>query len=126
MRRLTLFAVVAAVAIPALAGCGSSSQQPVDPGAGPHINTSIELANCHDWEQASTEERLGTLAQLKNFAGGPVVGNNATTPAGRGAVLDDKKAYDLLDNYCKQSFAAGFKLYLLYQRAASFSGKPAQ
>jgi len=126
MRRLTSIAALAAAGAAALVGCGSSSQQPVDPGAGPHINTSLELANCHDWEEASTEERLGTISQLKNFAGGPVVGNNATTPAGRGAVLDDKKAYDLLNEYCKQQFAAGFKLYLLYQRAASFSGKPAQ
>ena len=41
-------------------------------------------------------------------------------------MLDDSKAYDLLDNYCKNTFARGFKLYKLYERAASFSGAPAE
>ncbi|MGH2983167.1 MAG: hypothetical protein ACRDK5_02745, partial [Solirubrobacterales bacterium] len=35
------------------------------------------------------------------------------TLAGRGAVLDDKKAYDLLTAACEHRFATGFRLYLL-------------
>jgi hypothetical protein len=112
--------------VAAIAGCGGGPNTQPQVDVGPSVGNPINLANCHDWNESDTAQRLGTLHQLKDFAGGPVVGNNASAPAGRGAVLDDKKAYELLTNACKQQFAAGFKLYLLYQRAASFAGKPAQ
>ena len=51
-------------------------------------------------------------------------GNNASEPSGSGAVLDDEKAYELFNNYCKEDFARGFKLYKLYERAAAFAGQP--
>jgi len=123
--RLTLAAATALV-IAALAGCGSGQSGQAVVQQGPHINTSLELADCSDWNRSGVEDRLGTLRQLKAFAGGPVVGVNAGAPAGRGAVLDDKKAYELLTNYCKPDLARGFKLYKIYDRAAAFSGKPAQ
>jgi hypothetical protein len=118
-------AVAILVAGAVLAGCGSSSNQPV-PQGGPHINASLELADCNDWNQASIEDRLGTIHQLKNFAGGPVTGGGANPSSGTGAVLTDQQAYDLMNNYCKNSFARGFKLYKLYERAASFRGQPQQ
>ena len=68
------------------------------------------------------QQRLGTIQQLKDFAGGPVVGNNATAPSGTGAVLGDKQAYNLFENYCKEPFASALKLYKLYERAAAFEG----
>jgi hypothetical protein len=105
-----------------LAGCGGgSSNQPVAQG-GPHLGQSLELADCSDWEQGTTEDRLGTIAQLKTFGGGPVVGGGPNPASGTGKVLDDKQAYSLLDSYCKNDFARGFKLYKLYERAASFRG----
>ena len=121
--RLPIAALVAAAA---LIGCGSDSSTQPQLGVGPNVGEPINLADCSDWNQASTGERLGTLDQLKDFAGGPVVGNSASAPSGTGAVLDDDRAYDLLDDYCKAEFAGGFKLYKLYQRAAAFSGTPAQ
>jgi hypothetical protein len=123
-RLATAVAVASLAAL--LAACGSSSEAP-PPGAGPNVGASISLADCHDWNQATTEERLGTLSELKNFAGGQVLGGTASNPeANTGAVLDDKRAYDLLNGACHQSFAQGFKLYKLYQRAAAFAGGPAQ
>jgi hypothetical protein len=109
-----------------IGGCGggSSTQPQVD--VGPNVGEPINLADCHDWNQANTEERLGTIKQLKDFAGGPVVGNNASSPSGTGSVLDDKQAYDLFNGWCSESFARGFKLYKLYERAAAFTGQPAQ
>ena len=106
------------------AGCGSGSSTPPRAGAGPNVGQPINLADCGDWNQANTEERLGTIEQLKNFAGGPVVGNDASSASGTGSVLDDEKAYDLFNNWCKQDFARGFKLYKLYERAAAFTGQP--
>jgi hypothetical protein len=119
--------VGAALLIAMLVGCGSGSGQAPRLGAGPSVGASINLADCHDWEQATTEERLGTLDQLKNFAGGPVLGGTAAKPeANTGAVLDDEKAYDVLNSFCDRPYAQGFKLYKLYQRAAAFGGAPAQ
>jgi hypothetical protein len=125
MRNRLLIALVACMTVAALVGCGSSSTAP-RLGAGPNVGASISLADCNDWKRATTEERLGTLAQLKDFAGGSVVGGNPSASAGTGAVLDDKQAYDLMNNYCKAPFAGGFKLYKLYERAAAFAGHPAQ
>jgi hypothetical protein len=107
-------------------GCGSGSGTPPPQNAGPHINTPIELADCTDWNNANTEDRLGTLRMLKNFAGGPVVGTSGTAPSGTGAVLDDKQGYDLLSSYCKADLARGFKLYKLYDRASAIAGHPQQ
>jgi hypothetical protein len=107
-----------------IAGCGSGSATPPRHGAGPNVGQPINLADCSDWNQANTEERLGTIEELRNFAGGPVVGNSATAPSGTGSVLDDKQAYDLFNGYCKEEFARGFKLYKLYERAAAFAGHP--
>jgi hypothetical protein len=110
------------VAVALLAGCGGGSGNQPQIDVGPNVGQSIALADCNDWNQANTEQRLGTIQQLKDFAGGPVVGNNATSPSGTGAVLGDKQAYDLFNNYCKEQFARGFKLYKLYERAAAFAG----
>jgi hypothetical protein len=109
-----------------VAGCGSSGSSAPQSGAGPSIGAPIELADCTDWEQASTDQRLGTIDQLKDFAGGPVVGGGSNPASGTGAVLTDDQAYDLLDNYCQQDYARAFKLYKLYERAAAFAGQPAQ
>jgi hypothetical protein len=121
---LRIAAPAALIALLLLAGCGSGSgsQRRID--VGPTVGQPINLADCSDWKQANTEQRLGTIHELKNFAGGPVVGNSGSSPSGTGAVLDDKQAYDLFNSYCKESFARGFKLYKLYERAAAFSGAP--
>jgi hypothetical protein len=125
--RRGLAAVAGGLVVGALiGGCGggSGTQHQVD--VGPNVGQPINLADCNDWKQANTEQRLGTIKQLKDFAGGPIVGNNASSPSGTGAVLDDKDAYNLFNGWCDQSFARGFKLYKLYERAAAFTGQPAQ
>jgi hypothetical protein len=120
--RIAVLAALLAVGLIAGCGGGTNTQRQVD--VGPNVGQPISLADCNDWEQANTEQRLGTIKELKNFAGGPVVGNNASSPSGTGSVIDDEKAYDLFNNWCKQSFARGFKLYKLYERAAAFTGHP--
>jgi hypothetical protein len=39
-------------------------------------------------------------------------------------VLDDENAYERFDNYGKAGVAPGFKLYMLCERAAAFTGHP--
>ncbi|MDP9189897.1 MAG: hypothetical protein M3O25_11665 [Actinomycetota bacterium] len=111
--------MAAAVSL-AVAACGDDrgpSTPPVNLG-GPGINAPIQLADCTDWQDASVEERLGTIEQIENFAGGPV-----GTGGGRGAVLSDDRAYDVMESFCGEEYARGFRLYKLYTRAAAFSGQ---
>jgi hypothetical protein len=96
--------------------CGGSDSSNTASGAGPRIAVPLRLADCTDWKKADAAERLGTIAQLRDFAGGPI----GQTP-GHGNVLEDKAAYNLLQNYCANYFARGFKLYKLYTRAAAFT-----
>ncbi len=124
--RRTLAVLLRVAAAAAVAGCGGGRNTQPQVDVGPNVGQPINLADCHDWNQANTEQRLGTIQQLKDFAGGPIVGNNASSPSGRGAVLDDKDAYNLFNRYCAASFARGFKLYKLYERAAAFTGQPEQ
>ena len=122
MKALRIAAPAALAVVGILAGCGGGSGNQPQVDVGPNVGQPISLADCNDWNQANTEQRLGTIKQLKDFAGGPVVGNSATAPSGTGAVLDDKQAYDLFNRYCAASFAGAFKLYKLYERAAAFEG----
>jgi hypothetical protein len=108
--------LVAALLAMALAACGESSGDAAPAGAGPALAAPINLANCTDWNEASVDQQLATIDQLKDFVGGPVAGTEAS-----GETLDDDKAYDLFENYCANEFARGFKLYKLYSRAAAFS-----
>jgi hypothetical protein len=98
---------------------------PPKPDVARDVGQPIGLADCNDWNRASTDQRLGTITQLKGFAGGPIVGNSASAPSGTGAVLDDQDAYSLFDRWCGHSFARAFKLYKIYERAAGLTGRPA-
>jgi hypothetical protein len=113
--------LVAAVLLgAALAGCNQSdpeTERPPGSGAA-RIGTPLRLADCDDWRRASIRERYGTVRQLRKFAGGPV-----GSRGGRGATLEDDKAYELFENYCKEDLASSFKLYKLYTRAASFGAR---
>jgi hypothetical protein len=114
----TAFALICCIAL--LGGCGGSSrakQQPVDlpaPGVG-----SVRTADCRDWKNGDVDQRRSTVVELRKFAGGPV-GSSAGIQ--HGPVLDDERAYRVLQSYCAKYFARGFKLYKLYERAAAFVG----
>jgi hypothetical protein len=112
--------VVAIVASAALAGCpgSGSSGGPAPQSAGPRLGTPIRLTDCSDWRRSSPSERSAIIGGVRAVAGGAT-----GSPAGRGAVLDDDKAYDLFDGYCREPFAKRFKLYKLYTRAAAFAGR---
>ncbi len=114
----TLAALLLCAAAFALSACGddSSSGTPAGELGGPAIEGPLQLVDCEDWNKASTDERLGTIAQIKNFIGGPSGGG------GRGAVIDDDQAYDLIDEYCSLEVAHSLGLFQLHARAAAFTG----
>jgi hypothetical protein len=104
-----------------LAGCGDSSESKEQRSAdvlAPAVG-SVRSADCSDWKKGKVDERRATVVRLRKFAAGPV-GSSAGIK--RGPVLDDRRAYKVLDSYCKHYFARGFKLYKLYERAAAFVG----
>jgi hypothetical protein len=108
--------LLAALLALTLAGCSASGSEDSSPhGAGPRIGVPLRLADCADWRAADLAERLGTIRQLHDFAGGP-----SGSPAGHGKTLDEEQAYHLLQGYCSAEFARAFKLYKLYTRAAAF------
>jgi hypothetical protein len=125
--RSTLRAAAALLCcLPLLAGCGGSSdskpndsKRPVDYSLVPGVGASIRSANCSDWERGPVDQRRSTVIRLRKFAGGPI-GSSAGIQ--NGPVLNDERAYDLLQSYCANRFARGFKLYKLYERAAAFIG----
>jgi hypothetical protein len=102
----------------AVAGCGGETAGNESDSGVPGLVAPLELADCTDWNDASTEERFGTIEQIRRFTGGDVSGDSGAT----GSVLDDERAYDLFERYCENEFARGFKLYKLYGRAAAFGG----
>ncbi|MGH2923696.1 MAG: hypothetical protein ACRDKH_06690 [Solirubrobacterales bacterium] len=109
----------ALVATLAFAGCGGEDDATSGgSGEGIQLSAPINLADCTDWNEGSVEERLGTIASIRDYTGGDVAGAGAA-----GRVLPDDRAYDLFENYCENEFARGFKLYKLYGRAAAFSGR---
>ena len=92
-----------------LAGCGGDHAPKRQPEA------QLRLADCAYWSAAGRGERRELIRQIRNFAGGPV-----GTSTLHGATLPDREAYRLFENYCRNDFARGFKLYRLYTRAAAF------
>jgi hypothetical protein len=116
LARSTAAVAAALLCVVAALGCGGSDASNTAAGAGPHIQAELRLADCDDWKAADVSERLGTLSQLRDFAGGP-----SGSPAGHGNTLSQKRGYDVLEGWCKNDFARGFKLYKLYTRAAAFS-----
>jgi hypothetical protein len=80
----------------------------------------VQSADCSAWKRGDVRQRRSTVVALRRFAGGPV-GSSAGIQ--NGPVLDDKRAYRVLQSYCSKYFARGFKLYKLYERAAAFVGR---
>ena len=76
---------------------------------------------CTDWQEANPSERRQIVAMLRNFLGGPVIGENVS---GRGNVIEDSQAHELFNGRCERF--PGFLLYKLYSHAAAFAGAPAE
>jgi hypothetical protein len=109
----------------AASACGGSSggneQAASEVGPGIGDTPPLRVFTCKDWNRASSEIRLATIEQIRNFAGGPVTGEQVR---GTGAVLEDEQAYQLFDRACEPEFASGFLLVKLYTHAAGFAGGP--
>jgi hypothetical protein len=121
----TVLALICCVAV--LGGCGEASSSKKESSSSKALPVelrapavgSVRTADCRDWKRGTVAQRRSTVVALRKFAGGPV-GSSASIKTG--PVLEDARAYKLLKSYCGNYFARGFKLYKIYERAASFVG----
>ena len=87
-------------------------------GAESRVGTRIELVDCAAWRRADPRERRDTVELIRK-----VVGKPAGPPGARGRTVDDEEAHDLFNRVCEPDFAASFRLYKVYARAAAFGGR---
>ncbi|WP_372790617.1 hypothetical protein [Paraconexibacter sp.] len=125
LRRRTLTAALLFVLVPAaglVAGCGddgdsakraastTSAARPLGEMLGGSVAT---LAQCSDWNPGSTPRKLATIADIRSQL-------NRTDAAVDAPPLSDEEAMQLFDRACAPTYASGFRLYVLYARAAGF------
>ena len=114
--RLLAVALVAAVGVSACGGDdsepeASSTAQPLGQEAAGSV---APLAQCRDWTGGTEEEKLATIAEIRNQVNRSDAGVEAPP-------LTDDEAMEVFDSACSESFARGFRLYVLYARAAGFA-----
>jgi len=127
-------ALAAVVALALVAGCGGeggsavvSEEDPPAPEKGDQVidisgtqpvgemtaGSVASLVECRDWNGASPEEQLATIADVRSQINLEDSGIDA--PA-----LTDGEALEFFDGACEPAYAQGFRLYKLYARAAAF------
>ncbi|HET6830759.1 MAG TPA: hypothetical protein VFH44_05350 [Solirubrobacterales bacterium] len=113
---------IAAFALAALAALAVGFVDSGDParaggevqGVGQPIAGSVAaLAQCSDWNEGTEGERAATIDDI--YAQVNQAGADGPTPD-----LPDEEAYALFERSCRPAYAAGFRLYKLYLRAAAF------
>lgn len=94
-------------------GCGGDQREGAEPVGPVIVGTVAPLAQCRDWLTADDEQRTATIADIRRQVN--------TGDLGRENVeLSDQQAAGVFDGACANEFAAGFRLYKLYYRAAAF------
>ncbi len=110
----TLVAIVAIALVAVNAGGSEGEDEPAIGVGQLRAGSSAQLAQCSDWNEGTAEQRAVTVEDVREAlnqanSGGP-------TPA-----LPSDRTYDLFENACSQDYAAGFRLYKIYARAAAFA-----
>lgn len=72
------------------------------------------LAQCTDWNAGEEDAKMATIADIRAQVN--QAGADGPTPD-----LPDDEAYDLFESVCANDYAAGFRLYKVYIRAAGFA-----
>jgi hypothetical protein len=121
-------AAIAAAAAVVLAGCGSDDpgNPESEPAPGQVVDISgtepvgemtagsvASLVECRDWNEATPEEKLATVADVRSQIN--LEDSGVEAPA-----LTDEEARNVFDDACRPPWAQGFRLYKIYARAAGF------
>lgn len=110
------------LALAALAGCGGEESEPapastildVDPAGTSRAGSVAQFADCGDWKQATREQRLATIADIR----GQHTPQQSATAA---SPLSDERAYEIFEEACSPEWADSFRLYKLYVRVQGFA-----
>lgn len=127
-RAAGVLASTAVAAALALAGCGSGEEASAEPERPDEVvdisgtepvgemtaGSVAQLVECKDWNEADEAERLATIADVRSQ-------HNLEDGGVESPALTDEEAAAVFDNACEAPHAQGFRLYLLYARAASFA-----
>ncbi len=120
---LVLAAVAAAVALLLAGGCSSQNDKQGAPAGKDDVaeaealgedtaGSVAQLAQCRDWNRGTRAEKLATIDDIRSQVNRPDSGFAAPP-------LSDAEALEVFDNGCSAPYAQGFRLYLLYARAAA-------
>lgn len=110
--RRRLAAALAAATALGLAACGEEEQaKPLGDELGGSV---APLADCADWKGGSRDRQLATVTAIRNQVSRDDTG--VDTPP-----LSDEEATKLFDKECAAGYAGGFRLYVIYARAAGFA-----
>ena len=115
MGRRVLAGAVAAVAAAGLGfaaiGNGSEKAEPL----GDELGGSVAmLADCDAWKGGSRARKVATIEAIRNQVSRDDTG--VDTPP-----LSDEEALELFDGECEPPYAGGFRLYVMYSRAAGYA-----
>ena len=115
--RAVAAALAAAVALTACGGggdgdggAGGSKAEPLGEKLGGSV---AQLADCGDWNGGARDRKLATVADIRD----QVIRDDTGIKA---PPLSDVEAVQLFDQECSRPYAKGFRLYVLYARAAGF------
>ncbi len=112
--RLALVATAFVAVALAAGGCGDEPEPAAEP-LGEEVGGSVaQLAQCRDWNGGTEAEKLATIADIRAQVSRTDSGVSAPP-------LTDDEAMEVFDGACSESFADGFRLYVLYARAAGFA-----
>jgi len=99
-----------------VAGCGDDGE--IESGAaepvGQELGGSVaQLAQCRDWAPATPAEKLATIEAIRAQVNREDAGVSSSE-------LSDAEALEVFDNGCAKPYADGFRLHIIYARAAAF------
>jgi hypothetical protein len=106
-----------AVAVLAASACGDSDEgggTGAEPLGHEAAGSVAPLAQCRDWNRGTEDEQLATIAEIRDQV-------NLESSGVEAPALSDEEAMEVFDNACAENFAKGFRLYVLYARAAGFA-----
>jgi hypothetical protein len=105
-------ALIAAIAVLALAGCGSSENDGSGETTGAEGvgrvsgGSTAQFADCKAWRRGTEEQRYATIAEIRG---------------GTSTELPDERAYEIFEKTCSTGFSDSLRLYKLYDRALAFA-----
>ncbi len=113
------FAAALVAAALAVGACGdesggSATTTAAEPLGQEAAGSVAPLAQCRDWNRGNEAEKLATIEEIRRQV-------NLESSGVEAPPLSDQEAMELFENACGESFAQGFRLYVLYARAAGFA-----